>query len=80
MGIVAYSRFVESDVYVFVSVAGLTCCGCFLGDRWDFYSTQQMVDHLEEHIAAGHNVPPTLIPELWLDDRANFPGSENDPE
>ena len=76
----SYSRFVESDVYVFMASESLSCCGCILGDQWDFYSTQTMVDHLENHISAGHNVPPTLIPELWLDDKINFPYSENDPE
>jgi len=51
-----------------------------LGDKWDYYSTQAMVDHLEDHIAAGHDILPTLIPSLWQDDKVNFPNSENDPE
>jgi hypothetical protein len=51
-----------------------------MGDQWDYYSTQTMVDHLEEHIKQGHSVPHTIIPELWFDDKENFPYSENDPE
>lgn len=76
----AYSRFGDADVYVYMGKDALCCCACFLDKAWDYYSTQTMVDHLEEHIAAGHWVPPTLIPELWLDDKENFPTSENDPE
>jgi hypothetical protein len=76
----SYSRFSDSDVYVFMGSDALCCCGCFLGKQWDFYSTQSMVDHLEEHIKQGHDVPYTLISELWFDDKANFPYSENDPE
>lgn len=77
----SYARFTENDVYVFYSVMNcLTCCGCMLGDKWDYYSTQAMVDHLEDHIAAGHDILPTLIPSLWQDDKINFPNSENDPE
>lgn len=82
MGRLSYARFGwdGSDVYVYMGKDALACCGCFIGEQWNFYSTQTMVDHLEKHIAAGYNVPPTLIPELWLDDKSNFPYSENDPE
>lgn len=78
----SYSRFGwdESDVYVFMSSDSLCCSGCIMGDQWDYYSTQTMVDHLEEHIKQGHSVPHTIIPELWFDDKENFPYSENDPE
>lgn len=78
----SYARFSDADVYVFLSEMGLECCGCWLNpsSSWTYYSTQTMVDHLEEHIKAGHKVPATLIPELWLDDNFNFPYSGNDPE
>lgn len=69
----SYSRFSHADVYVFMSSAGhLECCGCKLGDQWEFGSTQAMVDHLAEHRAAGHDVPTGIEAELWEDDRENW--------
>lgn len=69
----AYSRFTGADVYVFMSSAGhLECCGCRLGNQWEFGSTQAMVDHLAEHRAAGHDVPVGLEAELWEDDQENW--------
>jgi hypothetical protein len=83
----SYARFAEegSDVYVFASTDAfkntvLECCGCRISKDWTYYSTQTMVDHLEEHIKQGDTIPATLIPELWFDDKQNFPYSENDPE
>lgn len=69
----AYARFSNADVYVFMSVNGhLECCGCSLGDEWSFGSTQAMVDHIAEHRAAGHDVPADLEADLWADDRDNW--------
>lgn len=36
-----------------------------------FYSTQGMIDHLKEHIKAGHCVPDDVIPRLLEDDEEN---------
>lgn len=61
----AYSRFSYADVYVFMDVHGtLECCGCSLGDEWNFGSTEAMIDHIAEHRAAGHDVPDGLEDEL----------------
>lgn len=69
----AYARFSYADVYVFMSTSGhLECCGCALGDEWEFGSTQAMVDHLAEHRAAGHDVPDGIEADLWADDRENW--------
>jgi hypothetical protein len=69
----SYARFSNADVYVFMSTSGhLECCGCWLGDQWEFHSTQEMVDHLAAHRAAGHDVPEGIEDELWADDRENW--------
>lgn len=54
-----------SDVYVYFDIGGyLCCCGCCLGKKWDFHSTDEMIAHLEEHRAAGHRVPQSCIDRL----------------
>lgn len=64
----SYARFSDGDVYVYADVGGyVACCGCWLGDKWDFHSPAEIVAHLQEHVAAGHNVhdyllDPTLYP------------------
>jgi hypothetical protein len=58
----------DSDVYVYMSTAGLICCG-----GRAMTSTAAMVEHLREHIADGHCVPPYVIPDLEADDESNFP-------
>lgn len=69
----SYSRFGYADVYVFMNVGGyLSCCGCWLSDREDYYSTADMIAHLAEHRAAGHDVPDGIEDELLADDHANF--------
>jgi hypothetical protein len=79
----SYCRFLEGDVYVFMHVGGhLECCACFLGemDPWGSFqakSTQEMVDHLEKHKAAGHYVPERVFSDLWADDKENFPREDN---
>jgi hypothetical protein len=74
----SYCRFLEADVYVFMHVSGhLECCACFMSeDAWDSFeahSTQEMIDHLNKHKAAGHDVPERVFKELWDDDAENFP-------
>ena len=58
----SYSRFSNADVYVYADVGGyVACCGCWLGDKWDFHSPAEIVDHLREHVVAGHDVPDYLL-------------------
>ena len=70
----SYARFgSSSDVYIFMSTQGhLECCGCILGDRWEFDSTQAMVDHIAVHRAVGHTVPDGIEDDLRADDQANW--------
>lgn len=55
-----------SDVFVSVTDGRFECCACRLNER-ETYETrfqQDMVEHLEEHKAAGHKVPPEAISGL----------------
>lgn len=63
----SYARFAEdSDVYVFLAIGGhLECCGCSLRPRiWEYDSTDALLVHLDEHKAAGHDVPDSCIARL----------------
>lgn len=72
----SYIRFgVDSDIYIFDHVNGMvSCCGCFLnrpagetkGFGNSFYTDTlaEMIEHVKEHIAAGHDVPDYVIPLL----------------
>lgn len=81
MAVVSYVRWGQndSDVYVFFHVAMndrgpfLNCCGCGIQDTADFWTTQEMVDHLNEHVKIGDVVPSYVIPVLRAEDKANFP-------
>lgn len=57
----------DSGVYVFAAVTGgIECCGCALADDgWPTFDTYSAtLAHLEEHVAAGHAVPPSAIARL----------------
>lgn len=75
----AYSRFLEHDVYVFMheSVNKLICMACSLGDMdtiaFTANSTQEMIDHLEVHVKKGDKIPKTINEELWQDSNQNYP-------
>jgi hypothetical protein len=75
----AYSRFIEADVYVFMHVSNyLYCCACWLDPNMEqagfgSTTTQGMLDHLKEHEQSGHRVPPTIYADLLADDAENFP-------
>jgi hypothetical protein len=57
-----------SDVYVYMTTAGLICC-----TGRPMTSTAAMVEHLRKHIADGDCIPPDVIPALEADDESNFP-------
>jgi hypothetical protein len=58
----SFARFSECDVYLYADVAGyVCCCGCALGDKWDYHSPEEVVAHMEAHRAAGHAVPDRLF-------------------
>jgi hypothetical protein len=64
-----------SDVYVFESMDGLTCCGCRLSDDgFVCAEPEDMIVHLAAHRRAGQFVPDSAIEELFAD----IPGAQRD--
>ena len=55
----------DSDVYIFLNVAGhFECCYCGISDQCKYYSTDEMITHLREHLAAGQTVPEDTFTRL----------------
>lgn len=70
----SYARKLDGDVYVFLSVGGhLECCMCDLPgpDTFITTTTAAMLSHLDEHIAAGHEVPDDARLGLKADQSVN---------
>ena len=68
----SYARFGrDSDVYVYPDVGGyISCCGCSLSRDWAHYSVESVVNHMREHVDAGHTVPDDLLdPDTFSDAR-----------
>jgi hypothetical protein len=65
----SYARMGEdSDVYVYQTWGGLTCCYCWLLPEKPLYSTaREMLKHLDEHRATGHKVPDLAYEEIKED-------------
>jgi hypothetical protein len=74
----AYSRFYDSDIYIYPHVAGhIECQACFLNEPQDEYSLfsmseyitndDQLRDHLDQHAKAGHTMPDGLLDEILRD-------------
>lgn len=66
----SYCRFAwdGSDVYVFESMDGLTCCGChLLEDGFICKEPEEMIAHLGAHRRAGSFVPEHAITSLFDD-------------
>lgn len=62
----SYCRFSDGDVYLFYHVNGFyDCCGCRLNsEKTSFNTPSETLEHLKEHIAAGHDVPGYAIKRL----------------
>ena len=67
----SYCRFIEADVYVFTSSAGIECCGCSLQEREHAQTTfggpdanNDMITHLRVHQARGDYVPDDVFERL----------------
>lgn len=65
----SYCRFAwdGSDVYVYESSEGITCCGCMLGTGCTTNEPEVMIAHLGAHRRAGQFVPDHAILALWED-------------
>jgi hypothetical protein len=75
----AYSRFIDSDIYIYAHVGGwVECFACLLNEPSDEFSLRSMVEeiyddghlitHVREHIKAGHDLPEGLLLEILSDD------------
>jgi hypothetical protein len=73
----AYSRFTNSDIYIYPSVEGhIECAGCFLNispnEDTIFYSTkiyddETLLMHILQHKISGHNMPDSLAQDILAD-------------
>jgi hypothetical protein len=73
----AYSRFYDSDIYIYPSVGGwIECAGCFLSiptDEYTLFKSERILDdetllmHIVRHRISGHNIPDNLEAEILSD-------------
>ena len=73
----AYSRFYDSDIYIYPSVEGhIECAGCFLNiptDEYTLFQSTKIYDdetllmHLVQHAISGHNMPDNLAQDILAD-------------
>jgi len=73
----AYSRFYDSDIYIYPSVGGwIECAGCFLNiptDEYNLFKSEHILDdetllmHILQHRISGHNIPEGLESEILSD-------------
>ena len=75
----AYSRFIDSDIYIYPHIDGyIECCACWLNESQDGYSLfldnikiyddLELARHLKKHAAQGHEMPDNLLQEILQDD------------
>ena len=74
----AYSRFIDSHIYIYPHVSGhIECAGCWLDKDKSGLSLyvsnnkitndDELRDHLEAHAKSGHSVPEGLLEEILRD-------------
>jgi hypothetical protein len=73
----AYSRFYDSDIYIYPSVEGhIECAGCFLNiapNKDTIFKSEHIHDdetllmHILQHRISGHNIPDNLEAEILRD-------------
>jgi hypothetical protein len=73
----AYSRFTNSDIYIYPSVEGhIECAGCFLNISPDehtifqstkIYNDETLLMHILQHKISGHNMPDSLAQDILAD-------------
>ena len=73
----AYSRFTDSDIYIYPHVDGhIECAGCFLNiptDEYTLFKSECILDdetllmHILQHRISGHNIPEGLEEEILRD-------------
>jgi hypothetical protein len=73
----AYSRFSNSDIYIYPHVDGhIECAACFLNipkDEYMLFKSEHILDdetllmHILQHRISGHNIPEGLESEILSD-------------
>ena len=73
----AYSRFTNSDIYIYPHVSGhIECAGCFLNISPDedtifqstkIYDDETLLMHIVQHAISGHNMPDNLAQDILAD-------------
>lgn len=73
----AYSRFWDSDIYIYPSVDGhIECAGCFLNispnedtifHSTKIYNDETLLMHILQHRISGHDIPNDLEAEILRD-------------
>ena len=73
----AYSRFADSDMYIYPHVDGhIECASCFLNipkDEYMLFKSEHILDdetllmHILQHRISGHNIPEGLESEILSD-------------
>jgi hypothetical protein len=66
----AYSRFFDTDIYIYPHIEGYVyCAACLLSEDSEIIrDDSHLFLHIEEHIKAGHDIPDMLYYEIILDE------------
>jgi len=73
----AYSRFWDSDIYIYSHVDGhIECCACWLNEGIEdtlfglsekITNDVDLIGHIRQHRRLGHNIPEGLEEEILSD-------------
>lgn len=65
----AYSRFFDTDIYIYPHVDGYVyCAACLLSENSEIIEDDEhLFLHIQEHIKAGHDIPEMLYYEIIMD-------------
>lgn len=65
----AYSRFFDTDIYIYPHVDGYVyCAACLLSENSEIIQDDNhLFLHIQEHIKAGHDIPEMLYYEIIMD-------------
>jgi len=66
----AYSRFFDTDIYIYPHIDGYVyCAACLLSENSEIIrDDNHLFLHIEDHIRAGHDIPDMLYYEIILDE------------
>jgi len=67
----AYSRFWDSDIYIYPHVEGYVyCAACLLSENSEIISNDEhLFIHISDHKKAGHDIPDMLYYEILMDSK-----------